>query len=259
MSLTTHSKWYFDFEISSEALFIDFDEGGGEISAELPIGSYTMTEIADILATAMSDAGEQDYTVTVDRDTRKFTISADDPFELLISSGSHLGTTAYGVFGFSGADTGSAVSHVSTVAAGQVYSTQFILQSHISADNWQSSTYGTINKSASGKIEVVSYGFERFIQGELKFVNDNDNDSTVIRNRAMGITDLQNFMQFLVTKAPLEFMPDEDNEADFFPVILESTPDDSKGLKYKLKEMYGMGLPGYFETGSLIFRVLEDG
>jgi hypothetical protein len=39
--------------------------------------------------------------------------------------------------------------------------------------------------------------------------------------------------------------------------MLESTPEDAKGLKYKLKELYGQGLPGYFETGVLKFRVLE--
>jgi hypothetical protein len=258
MSLNTHSKFYFGFEVTSDALFIDFDEGGGEIAAELPIGAYTLTEFANVLATAMSDAGGQDYAVTVDRDTRKFTISAAAAFELLVFSGSHIGTTAFGLAGFSGADTGSATSHESTGGAGSVYTTQFVLQSYVAPEHYKNSTYGTVNKSASGKIEVVSYGIERFVQADIKYANDNDNGGSVIRFNPTGVSDLTTFMVFLTSKAPLEFIPDEDDPGTFISVVLESTADDAKGLKFKLKEMYGDGLPGYFSTGALTFRVLDD-
>jgi hypothetical protein len=206
----------------------------------------------------MTDAGGQTYTVAVDRDTRKFTISAAAPFELLITSGSHVGTTAFGLAGFSGADTASATSHESANGAGSVYTTQFILQSYIAPEHYRNSTYGTVNKSASGKIEVVSYGIESFVQAEIKYANDNDNGGSVIRYNPTGVADLTALMVFLTKKAPLEFIPDEDDTGTFISVVLESTPDDAKGLKFKLKEMYGDGLPGYFQTGALTFRVLDD-
>ena len=260
MSLTTRSKFYYGFEVSTDARKIDFKEGAGsELTATLDIGKYTLEQFAVVLATALNDAGSYTYTVSVNRTTRKLTVSAASTFNFLISSGSHHGTSAYGLGGFTGSDTGLATSHVSDTAAGSVYAVQFIIQSHVGADDFQNSVYGTVNKSASGKVEVVSYGTESFIQADIKYVtNINNGSDSPIRYNATGVANLRTFMQYLVTKAPLEYMPDEDTPTTYTPVILESTPDDPKGLKYKLKEAYDQGLPGYYSTGPLVFRVIEE-
>lgn len=258
MSLSTHSKFIYGFEVSDEALYIDFDEGGSELTAELEIGTYTMTDFANELARALNEAGALTYTVTVDRATRLFTISASGNFTLRVFSGSHLGTTAFGLAGFTGANRTSDDSYVGNAAAGTEYTTQFILQDYIGPEDFQENLYGTVNQAASGDIEVVSFGQLRFIQVNIKFVNNYDNGAGgVIRTNASGVDALRALMQFLTTKAPFEFIPDEDTPGTFFSVLLETTPDDGKGLKYKLKELYGQGLPGYFETGLLKLRVME--
>ena len=59
----------------------------------------------------------------------------------------------------------------------------------------------------------------------------------------------------MITKSPIEFMKDEADQATFTKVILEKTPRDTKGLKYKMKERFASGLVGYFDSGLLQFRV----
>jgi len=258
MSLNTHSKFYYGYEISDAALFIDFNEGAGALFAELEIGSYSLTDALTELARALNDAGTLTYTVTVDRTTQTVTIAASGAVSLLVTSGAHAGTSAFGVFGFTGADRASLASHLGNAQAGSSYATQFIVQSYIGPDDYQDATYGTVNKSASGQVEVIRFGVERFHEFNLKYVNDRDHGvGGPIRYNATGIDDLRALMQYLVTKGPLEFMPDEDDPDVFDKVLLETTADDSKGLKYKLRELYGQNLPGYFETGALKFRVIE--
>lgn len=257
MSLTTHSKFYYDYVVSDDALYIDFSEGASELTATLDIGSYSLTDFVAELSRALNAAGALDYTVTLNRTTRKITIAASGDFELLVSTGSHEGTSAFGLAGFSGADLTGEDSYEGA-AAGSAYTTQFILQSYVSPDDFQDSTYGSVNKSASGKLEVISFGTETFVEANLKYATNYEHGADApIRSNATGVADLRALMQYLTTKGPLEFMPDEDTPNTFYTVVLESTPDDNKGLRYKLKELYGQGLPGYFETGTLKFRVLE--
>lgn len=257
MSLKTHSKFYYGFEVTDLALYLDFDEGGAELTAELEVYSYTLEGIAAEFSRAMNAVGGQEYTVTVDRATRKLTIAAPGAFSLRIASGSHIGATAFGLGGFTGADVGPDTSFEGG-AAGSVYSTQFILQSYVSSEHSRGAVYGTVNKSADGKVEVVKFGDERFMECEIKYVTDIDSGTGgPIRTNANGVLALNDFMQYLTTKGAIEFMADESLPDSFETFFLESTRDDNRGLKYQLREMYGRGLPGYFETGLLKFRVIE--
>lgn len=259
MSLKTHSLFYYGFVVSGDACVIDFKEGSSApIFATLNLGGYSLTDFVTELSRAMTSAGTQTYTVTLNRATRRITISAASAFTLLIASGSHNGTSVFGVAGFTGSDTSSGLTHQGG-AAGSSYQTQFILQSHIAPEDWQDSTYATVNKAASGKIEVVSYGQENFLQVEIKYATDiNVGSGSQVRTNATGVEALRALMVYLITKGPLEFMADESDPDTFITVLLEQTPDDQKGLKYKLQEMYTVGLPGFFQTGLLLFRVIGD-
>ncbi len=258
MSLQTHSKFFYGFTVSDENLNLDFDEGGSELTATLNIGDYTLTDYANEISRALNEAGAFTYSVSVNRTTRKITISAGSAFTLRIASGTHIGTTAFTTAGFTGANVTGSTSYTGNVEAGTEYTTQFMLQSYVGPEDFQDAIFGTVNQSASGAIEVVTFGQLRFIEMNLRFATDIDHGaSTVIRTNATGVDDLRALMQFLTSKAPLEFMPDEDDPGTFFSILLESTTDDQKGLKYKLKEQYDKGLPDYFDTGVLKFRVIE--
>lgn len=256
MSLTTRSKFYYDYEVTSSNYQLDFDEGGSELTAELSIGSYSMTDFAQEIEDALNTAGALTYTVTVNRTTRVITIAAGSNFTLRISSGSHAGTTAYTLAGFTGANqTGS--NSYSGAATGSVYAVQFVLQDYISSDDWVEAVEATVNKSASGKVEVVKFGDQNFVQMNIMYATSrNIGANSVIRYNATGHADLQDFMTYLITRGPVEFMPDEDTPATFQTLMLESTPDNSNGVGYKLKEMTGKNLPGFYETGTLKMRVI---
>lgn len=258
MSLRTHSKIYYGFEVSAENQYLDFNEGGGDLAAQVAVGSYTLEQFAAAIEVAMNAVGTNTYEVTVNRTTRFLTIAADGDFDLLVTTGDHAGTSIFGTAGFT-VDKSGGDEYEADEAIGTAYSTQFIPQSYVGPDDSRASTYGTVNKSASGKIEVVSFGSEAFVEFELKWVNNYEQGAGgPIRDNPTGVQELRALMQFLITKAPFEFMPDEDDADTFITMFLESTDQDSNGLKYKLKEQYGKGLPEYFDTGILKFRVLED-
>jgi hypothetical protein len=260
MSLNTHSRFIYGFEVSDSTLWIDFDEGGAEISAQLNIGVYTLTDFVTEISRALNAAGgTRVYSVAVNRTTRIITISATGGnFTLRVATGSHAGTSAFGLAGFTGANRSGAATYAGDTAAGSEYVTQFILQSYVGAEDSQGALYGTVNESASGDLEVVTFGQVSYIELNIKFAtNVTQMDATVIRPDAQGVEKLRAFMQYLITRGPLEFMENENTPGTFYSVILESTADDNKGLKYKLKEMYAQGLPGFFETGTLKFRVLQ--
>ena len=52
----------------------------------------------------MNKAGNQEYTITLDRDTRKFSISALNNFELLINTGSQKAVSVFTLLGFEESD-----------------------------------------------------------------------------------------------------------------------------------------------------------
>lgn len=259
MSLSTHSKFYYGHLVTSDNYQLNFDEGSGELTAELRFGSYTATEFASEIKRAMDAAGDETYTVTFDRDTRLITISGTAPFDLLTQTGTQFGTSPWDLMGFdTSADHTGLSSYDGETESGEMYQTQFILQSYVGPEDLQRSVDSTIHESASGEVQVFSFGVVKFIEMNFRFVTNQDvGDSGWIRNDPAGVEKLQAFMQFLVKKARLEFMPDEDDTATFIKVMLESTPEDQNGVGYRLNELYGQGLPNFFETGTLRFRVLE--
>lgn len=258
MSLKTHSKFYYGFEITADTQNLDFNEGAAELTATLEIGGYTFTGFVNELSRAINAAGGQTYVVAGNRSTRKITISAAGNFALLVATGSHLGTSVFSIAGFTGADVSGADTYTGNVATGSVYSTQFIIQSHVPSAHQTGPAYGTVNKSASGKRETVTFGTEKFIDGNLMFINDYaQSTGGPIRNNQSGVANALAFLAFAIGGSPFEFMPNEDAPGTFEGVVLEATPEDKNGLRFKLKEMYDRGLPGYYETGLLKFRVVE--
>lgn len=256
MAIGTHSRFYYGYVVTAINNQIDFDEGAGELTAVIPIGEYTLTEFAQTIEDQLNLAGTLTYTVAVNRTTRVLTISAGANFDLLVSSGTHFGTSAYTTMGFTGPDLTGASSYFGSTT-GNEYVTQFFIQDFTHADDWKRAIDATVNKTASGRVEVVNFGQESFFEWNFRFVTDRDMTGSFIRNNATGRADLRALMDFLITKSPVEFMPDEDDQATFYKVMIEATPDSSSGTGYKLNEMDSMGLPGFFETGTLKFRRFE--
>jgi len=256
-ALSTRSRFYFSYNVDTTNNKIDFDEGGGELTATLVTKRYTLTEIAVELKTQLDSAGALTYTVVVDRATRKLTVSAGATFSLLITTGSNNAFEAFTTIGFTGADVSGASTYEGNNGAGSEYITQFPLQSFVAKDDFKVKRRGVTNESSSGKVELISFGDDQFIQADIQFATDQlQGAGSIVTNNATGLTDLRTLMDFLITKAPVEFMTDTDTPATFSKVILETSPQSSDGIEYRLQEQFTKRLPFYFNTGVLKFRVV---
>jgi hypothetical protein len=253
----TWSKFYYGFEVTDENKYLSFSEGGPELIAEVRVGRYSLTTGLLRVASAMSDAGGQTYSVTLDRVTRTATISAAAPFSLLVTSGSTSANSIYPLIGLTGADRTGTNIYTGNAVVAKEYRPQFKLQDYISPKHYKRSIDPSVRKAADGTVEVVRFGVERLIQMNLVMATDLPGDGMVIRNNPTGVDDLQDFMDWLITKAQLEFMEDEDDPGQYLTMLLERSPESQTGTDYRLQERYDRNLPGYYDTGRLIFRVVE--
>ena len=264
MTIQTKSVFYYGFTVTENNTFLNYDEGtaAGELTAQLRVGTYSMEEAATEVARALTESSDllQTYTVTVDRDTRIFSISAASAFECLVTSGSNAGTSYWGDIGFT-TDRTSLVSHDSDEAAGSEFKPQFFLQSYVDADNNLQSVSEKINEAASGQnLEIVKFGNRRLYEFNITLQNDivqTGCGEQFIESDPNGVANLRSLLEFCVQKTRLEFMKDRDDRSTFNTVLLESAPGNRNGTGFKLREMLGSAGAGYFETGNLVFRRLS--
>lgn len=260
MSINTDPIFYFVDSVTDSNFLLNFLEPNAaavELTATLNVASYTMDQLDDEVARAMNAAGQNEYTVTFDRDTRLYTISADDDFDLLVSSGSNASESVFSLIGFTGADRTGADTYEGDTAAGTAYEPQFPLQSYVSFDHFKEGISTVINEATSGEVEVVTFGTKRLMELNIKYItNETMRDGSFIQNNPTGIEEAVEFMDFITGKNKLEFMEDKTDTATFDNILVESTISSSNGSGYRLRELYSQKLSGWFETGRLRFRKL---
>ncbi|TXH08956.1 MAG: hypothetical protein E6R04_09685 [Spirochaetes bacterium] len=259
MSVSTYAIFYYDFEITSKNRYIDFEEGATEYAGILPIGSYTPTKLAELVAEAMNDLGSYTYTCTFNRTTRIFTIGSSSAFNLLGATGVNATQSALSTIGFAAADVLGTTS-TSGSAAGSTYEPQLTLQDHIPTTNNKRALSAVVTKSASGnKVSVQSFGEERFLKANIKFITDIPQPpSGKLNSDTSAVANVRSFLDYCIGKGPVEYMADKNSRSTYEKLVLESTPQSSDGTAYELKEYYDKGLPGYFETGILTFKVITE-
>jgi hypothetical protein len=255
--ILTRCKFYYGHTITEANRYIDFQEGANpKTFAKIDIGEYSLTDFCSKVAQALNSVGAINYTCSVNRTTRIITVTGDSSFKLLPSTGDNTTRSVFSLLGFS-ADTSLATSQVATSASGSVWSPQFLPQDSVDFEDCQSAIDGVVKQSASGKVESVRYGTKKIAEMNFKFITDiYQPSSSPIANDQTGISSARSFMVYAVTKADLEYIPDADYPSTFTKCVLESTPEDSNGMGFKLKEDYGSGLVGYYSTGILKFRKL---
>lgn len=162
--IETRSSFFYIDPVDSTNIYLDFDEGGGELTAEVSVGSFTFNELPSAIEAALNGTGALTYSVTADRETRKFTISASGSFTLRISSGTHVGADIFPLIGFTGSDVGPTTSATANLQAGTEYRPQFYLQDWVDQIDNQKSISPAVVKTASGDVEVVKFGIEKFYE-----------------------------------------------------------------------------------------------
>ena len=89
---------------------ITFSEGGGDLTATITPGTYSISNLETEIKTRMDTAGSDTYTVSIDETTKKLTVSSNGIFSLLFSEPNN----PYKELGFTEEDTAIAASHTST-------------------------------------------------------------------------------------------------------------------------------------------------
>lgn len=256
--LNTHSSFRYGIEITNDNSFFPIDEGSGELLAQIRIGSYTLTDFATQIASALNRISEieNNYETTVNYETGQITISGDSNFSILLSSSSILAITAYSLAGFTTTSdlTGSA-SYEGDSRSGFIYNTQFIIQSFVDLEDQESLSSATINIPATGAFEeVISYGYERLMDGTFTYITDIFHaEGAPIRNNPTGKEDFLNLLRSLIRKQPVEFCKNEGDQQSFYKLILSGSGSDTKGTGFKLEELSSQGLSNYFRI-KLKFR-----
>jgi len=253
--ITTKPVFYYDYRINAEQQFLNINEGAGDISIELIPNNYSAQGLANEVSRALSEQGGQDYTCTFNRATRSFTISAIAPFDLLIQTGANIGLGAFSILGFTGADQTGLLTYTGD-PAGKEFIPQFPLQDYVDFADFKEFKEAKVNESTSGEVEIYSLGTNSFMEFNLTLATNIDQGfNSIVRTDSLGVEKLRDFINYCITKGDVEFMKDETDRLNFQTIILESTPLSRTGTGYKLNELYSRGLAGYFETGTLKWRL----
>jgi hypothetical protein len=251
MSLTTLSAWNFGHTITSNNQAINFSELADptELLGNIAIRDYTLGEFGDAIASAMNEVANQEYTVTLDRATRIFTISAPANFELLVTTGTQTAISAFALMGFT-TDRSGSNSYVGDVASGDQYITQYLLQNYVDFEDDEQANASTVNTSASGDIiEVVQFGTQNRMRCVMPFISDRPL-GFLNRTSTTGVSEAREFLRYITTKARIEFLPDVTDENTFTKCILDSNASSRDGTGYRLQLDYTTDI---FSTGELVF------
>lgn len=263
--INTYSGWTYGHTITDENKFLEFEETvAGILTAELNVGSYDLGGFVSEVARAMNAASlNETYTATLDRTTRKITITGSSTFSLLISSATTVLQSVYSLAGFTGSDLTGSASYEGDSPSGSIFEPQFLLQDYIPFDNDQRANNVKINETPSGVLEVIKFGdINRMtcnvtLQKNQKIDEPRSKDN-IIKFSTTGYTDLLTFLRYAATKAPMEFLPDLNTPLVFTKCLLDKSPAEKTGTGFQIREMYAEGFAEWYETGKLVFRKLVD-
>ena len=233
-----------------------FDEGGSELIAEMDPSGYSLGEYAFELQRVLRLIGTQSYNVTVDRASMALTISAPLAFTLRITTGS-AANSGYALAGFTGSNISAVTTATSNVKSGFRFYPQFLIQNYTPSDHLQESALEVVNRSTSGRVELIRFGVDKFIEMNISFITNLQMDGVVIRSNPNGVSDAVQFFQYITQKQRFEFTENENVPATFEKIVCESMPGYSNGTGYRLREMVDKNLRDIYEIGLIKFRVVE--
>ena len=259
MALSTRSKFYFGHEVTPTAPYVDIDEGSGEITATLNPGYYSPQEFVAELQRALNEIGNLTYAVDFNRTTRRITISASGTFSILGFSGQHAQNDLYAVMGYPAlADLTGASLYLLDNPSGYEYLPQFFLLDYVDSEMRQDVADASTSTTGSGKVEIVRFAIEKFFEFTIDFINDycRNDESSLLETNLNGRADAIQFLQDIVKRGHIEFMPDRDDVNDYYTLILETTQASRQGTGYRLTEK--AAFIGYYTTGLLTWRLIEE-
>lgn len=248
MTIFTRSVFYYGHTVTQANRNLDFAEAGVTKTATVRVGAYTLTDFVNEIARALNLRGDQTYTATVNRNTRQITVSSDATFDLLPVSGPTSGESIYQLLGFDTDVTGS--NTYTGTASGSEFSPQLKLQDYNDFERDQDSVNALVNTTASGRVEAVTFGNNKFMTCNIRYQTNKRTGFMPYDENA--IEKLIAFMEYITTKAPVEYMENINDRSSSRAVVLDRTTKSGTGTGFRLRE--SDNIPGFYDTGRLVFR-----
>lgn len=252
MGIHTLSQFLYGHEINNNEHFISIDEGIGEISIDLTPSGYTFTELGVELQRALNEFGTLDYSVSANRLTRKYTISATGAFDILAATGVYAGSAIYTTLGFNAVDKTGLLTYTSDNATGTLFRPQLKFFDYLPTSNNESSIQSSLNESGDGSVEVVNFGTVNYMECSIRYVTNRCDVPSIIEVNRTAVEDTLAFLKYIRRKNRIEFMADRDLPNSFEKMIIYKTEKSSTGIEVQLYEING--LQEYYETRLLTFR-----
>jgi len=260
MALNNYSAFIYGHSITIDNKYLNFGEAyidPAQRAAVVTIGSFTISDFKNKVAAAMNEAGNQEYIVELDRDTMKFTISADNNFELYVDTGNQSAVSVFSLLGFkAGVDLTGSNTYTADSPSGEMYITQTPLKDFSDFAMNKQKAEAQVKTTSSGLTEVISYSVQERMICSMPLIT-NYIPQRYIRETTTGVEEVLAFLDYAIGKAPLEFIYDYKLPNNFKPVILDKTKKSSKGVGFQLKERIKDSLPNYYEISGLTFLKIE--
>lgn len=250
-TIKTLSRFFYGTAVTRLVWAVDFNEGAGELQATLAVGNYSLTEYGVELQRALRAAGSQAYVVSLNRTTRKFTISAPLNFSLLAGTGTRIGVGAWSMIGAAATDKTGANTYTMENGAGSEYNPQYYLDGYTKEGHSIELEDAAVSSTPVGYSQIASFGDGSRVPMNIRLITN----KTGLKNTGFvanlnGESDFLTFIKYAMKKGRLEFMPDKTTPATFIKCFLESTSEDRDARKFKLKNM----AVDIYESGTLTFR-----
>lgn len=258
-TITTLSKFYYNFNVTASTVALDFADGGPEINANLTVGIYTASQLAaHVQAVLIAASGNANFRCSFDYATGKFTIykTSGGNFELLWYTGYYAGfgstTSSRVLLGYDQTNLSGAITYTAQNTGGSSYEPQYILADYVAAEHNIVKENASVNQTAVGYVRQVSFGDGARIEMNIRIITNKVGlTNTNFINDAAGVSKFLSFMAYLLTKNPVEFLPNKASSAVVHKCYLESTKEDKDARKFQLKNMK---VPDFYESGVLVFR-----
>lgn len=236
MTLFKRSKFYYGYAVDFSNRLLEFNDGIPRQAILRPRG-WAPTDYAAEIERAMNIASSQTYEVDFNRETRRITISGTTNFSMIAST-----DTTLSLAGFPEGAEGS--DSYEGEITGFEFVPQLPLQDYTDFGEEVERRLAVENVSASGRTEQVDYGTERFMTCNIRYVTDKK--VGFLENNPNAVDELKQFLNYIILKKNVEFMPDKDSVFDFTRCIYDGRP------SFRLTE--SDGIPGFYDSGRLTFR-----
>lgn len=253
MALSSQSLFLYGYTIGLTNSNLDFKASalGPTLTAAIPLGDYSLSSLLSAIALAMTNADPANtYQAVADRTImggtqNRITISTSGSFlSLLFGTGPSVNTSVASLIGFSPIDSTGHMAYTGNQSTGVTLMPSFIGYNYRDDLN-QAKVFGAVNVSAAGLKEAVVFNIQKFIDVQFKYEDKS------------RLQEWQNLFYWLIQQKPFDFTPEITNPTRFFPVTLEKSDYEGKGLGYQLKEMLP-NFPNLYDTGPLNLRIVLD-